>query len=122
MDYYNKKEYLSELERRFNEGGIIWLLERTDTNQFYLSDLSPHVHTFGKGYGARHCNWSNQIDLMVVLSGFLSKEDADKYGWCLDGFERGCSNCGHGGIPVKIADHEFVPGAVGQTEKIENQP
>lgn len=46
MEIYDK-EYSDELVRRFNEGGTIWLIERTDTNQFYDSPVGLSIHTFG---------------------------------------------------------------------------
>ncbi len=108
IDFFDTKEYMDELVRRFKEGGTIWLIERTDTNEFYYPDLSPHIHTFCKGDSERHCQWHKEISIMVAAKGFLTKEDAEKYKWHRDGFERGCPNCGHGGVPVTITEHEFI--------------
>lgn len=104
----DSKEYIEELFRRFQEGGIIWLIERTDTHEFYYPSMSPRIHVFGKGEIPRYCQWHKEITMFVATSGFLTKEDAVKYSWMRDGFERGCPNCGYGGIPTTITEHEFV--------------
>lgn len=108
IDFFDTKEYMEECVRRFNEGGTLWLIERTDTNEFYRAPTEPHIHTFGKGYNTRHCSWSKTIDVFIAVSGFLTEEDAKQFQFTRDGIEYGCSNCGYGGTPVKVTEHEFV--------------
>jgi len=65
IDFFDTKQYMDELLRRFNEGGTIWLIERTDTNQFYDSPGGLSIHTFGKGYNKRYCKWRDKIEISI---------------------------------------------------------
>lgn len=76
-------------------------MERTDTHDFYQPSLQPYVHIFGRGTQVPECGWSKEIGWLVISAGFLTKEDAEKYAWHNDGFDRE-------EVPVKITEHEFV--------------
>lgn len=106
MNRYFKDGEQEEINKRFDNGGILWFIERTDTNQFFYEPLllkssnDPFVPDENTG-------WSNTLTHYNLTGAFLNKEDAEKY----DTFtECGCRYCGNGAtkIPTKITEHEFV--------------
>lgn len=104
----NKNEEMDEIYKRFNKGGILYFIERTEKNQFYYKPLnlktSADEYTPDQGI-----DWSDTIHSMMILSGgFLTKEDAEKENSFTTG---GCRYCGHGStiIPTIVTEHEFVP-------------
>lgn len=101
-------EYREEVYRIFNEGGILYFIERTDTNEYYYEPLrntasnSPYIPD-------SNIAWSKTIDWFTLSGAFLSKEDAEEYQ--PKPTEGGCRYCHHGAIeiPTIITEHEFVP-------------
>lgn len=107
--YPGSQEYIQEVMKRHKEGGSLWIVERTDTHEFYAPSMELSVHTFGKGYNKRHCQWYDTINLFVLSAAYLSKADYELCGWQLD-VKRGCSNCGYGGDPIECNEHVFENG------------
>lgn len=109
MNRFYEDGELDEIHRRFKEGGILYFIERTDTNQFYYS---PPIMTTSNDLFIpdRFTAWSESINLTTVLSGaFLTKERAEEEN---NFTECGCRYCGNGSnkIPTIVREHEFVGG------------
>jgi len=98
---------MDEINRRFNEGGILYFIERTDTHQFFYEPL--RMKTTADPYiPDEYVDWSDTIHFMMILSGgFLTKEAAEKEN---NFTECGCRYCGNGSkkIPTIVTEHEFV--------------
>lgn len=97
---YMTREYTNELLMRYKSGGVIWLIEKTDTHEFYIAP-GVEVNSTPNYYHEINCMWSLQINEMVVMSGFLSKEDADAFSWTKQGISKY--------ISVDVFEHEFIP-------------
>ena len=98
-------EYINKCREIFDKGGKLWLIERTDTHEFWHPDMRmKDTHDEYMPF------WSSSVGFAtVVMSSYLTKEDAeDSIGW-LQGINYGCPKCGYGKTPVTITEHEFVP-------------
>lgn len=98
---------MDEISRRFKEGGALWFIQRTDTNQFWYQPFRMRT-TAHRHEPDEHVAWADAIHLMMILlGGFLTKEDAEKYN---NFTESGCRYCGHGShkISTIIIEHEFI--------------
>lgn len=111
-------EYIKEVYRRLEKGGILWLIERTDTNEFLIEEqINIANGCFGPYPGSIPSTrdiWTRQIPTKMSLQYttahyFLTKEDAE-HGIRHSYSEGGCRHCGHGSkkIPTIITEHEFV--------------
>jgi len=103
----NERSYYEKCFELYQNGGTLWLIERTDTGEFLKKDLkifnSADPSTFSPSY-----RWSNKVSVFTVF--FLSKADAENELKYLPLTECGCQHCGNGSkpIPIKITDHEFL--------------
>lgn len=108
-------EYIKKCLDIFQEGGVLWLIERTDTNEFLQKKLKMWQSNKPDTWLDTFL-WSKNIGFFNVF--FLTKEDAEKelQSPFMRLTEGGCHCCGHGSteIPVAITEHEFV----GSKEKI----
>lgn len=107
MNRFYEDGELDEIHRRFKEGGTLYFIERTDTNDFFYT---PLVMTTSNDHFIpdRFTAWSDKINLTTVLSGgFLTRESAEKEN---NFTECGCRYCGNGSkkIPTIVSEHEFV--------------
>lgn len=103
-----EKEYRDECFNRFNNGGTLWIVERTDTNEF----LSPNLEmSSANKLRSKPFVWAKKLTFMEAMVAYLTKEDAEKDLPFLLLREGGCVCCGAGStpIPVEIREHEFVP-------------
>jgi hypothetical protein len=100
------KEYIDRVFEIRKNGGILYLIERTDTHEFLfkvwdwnISNHKPKRKTEG---------WSKEISFLTV--GFLTLKDAEEEMKWMDLTEGGCYCCGHGSkdLPVLITEHEFL--------------
>ena len=104
--FYQKGEF-EEIYQRFNEGGILYFIERKDTNQFY-SERMLMMNTSHANHPDEEVEWLDSLGGIFGLSGaFLTKEDAEKHNHFTQG---GCRHCEHGStkIPTIVTEHEFV--------------
>jgi len=102
-------EYIGELSRRRDHGGILWFIERTDTNEFLRLSLGFHdggAHSEGN---RDFLNWDKQVGVFPMTHAYLTKEDAEEY-MPKEIKEGGCLHCGNGSkpIPMTVTEHEFV--------------
>lgn len=90
----------------YSEGGTLYLLERTDNNNFCAKTWTEWKSndTYRPFY-----TWSNKIGFFTVF--FLTKEDAEEFLKVNKFMEGGCSHCHHNSteIPINITEHEFIP-------------
>lgn len=102
------RSYLDEVYKIFHEGGKLWIVERTDTNEFPVRDIGIR-HTGRDQPPRRGQKWSKSISFQNLSYAFLKKEDAHPD--ILNFNEGGCLYCGHGHkvVPVELTEHEFVP-------------
>ena len=100
-------EYKKEVYKRFNEGGILYFIERTDTNKFLYEPLRTET-TADLYIPDVNVEWTDNINLLTLSKVFLTKEDAEKNKPKLS--QGGCRYCEHGSkpIPIEITEHEFV--------------
>src|SRR5687768_3149521 len=101
--------YFNKCMEVYKSGGTLWLIERTDTNEFCYRELKT-INTSDPSSWLDTFLWSKEISFFTVF--FLTKEDAEeelKYSF-MDLREGGCHCCGHGAtpIPYQITEHEFV--------------
>lgn len=98
----------------YENGGTLWVIERTDTNQFLVNK---------KGFHERYTNGVLDADkwydtLPQLNNGFFyfstedyypTKELAEKFA-PKELREGGCDCCGHGSvnIPIRLTEHEFL--------------
>ncbi len=100
-------EYSSKCLNILEDGGTLWLIERTDTNEFCYRELkmwqSNKPETWSDSF-----RWSKHISFFHLL--FLTKEDAEDELKQINLREGGCSCCGHGAVdlPLAITEHEFI--------------
>lgn len=99
------KQYIDECLERFEKGGSLWFIK--SEGHYYVPSMEMRVHTFGKGYNKVRCHWSEHLGSFEVYSAYLSKEDAEKDLMFKDDIERGCCNCGYGGVKVEIVQEDF---------------
>lgn len=97
-------EYEIAVDKIFSEGGTLWFVERTDTNEF-LSLSLPSI----LGGPRLGINWMPEINEFCLCYAYLTKEDAESMDYSFS--EGGCSSCGHGSekIPIIVTEHEFIP-------------
>jgi len=104
------EEYITKCFDIYKNGGTLWTIERTDTNEFYClipkMGVSSRPETWKDTY-----IWNKKISFVTIL--FLTKEDAEKElqeNMFMRFTEGGCHCCGHGSteIPIAITEHEFV--------------
>ena len=102
-----ENEYIEKCTSAFTEGGVLWLIERTDTNEFCYKQ--PKIWQSNKP-DTWHDTilWSKDISFFHVF--FLTKEDAEDELQHMSLNEGGCHCCGNGStkIPVIITEHIFV--------------
>lgn len=105
-----EKQYASDCFDRYHDGGILWLIERTDTCKFLKRVFQMWDSSKPSTWHDKFA-WSNEIGFETVW--FLSKEDAEneiKLISKLVFLEGGCHCCGNGAtkIPYKITEHKFI--------------
>ena len=100
-----EKEEQEEIFRITQEGGVLFLIERIDTNEFCTTEpyvgITPHEPL-------PKTKWDARIGYFIGTEMFLTKEDAKKHN---KGFrEGGCECCGDGSkeIKTKVTEHEFI--------------
>ena len=105
----HSQEYIVETTRRQNEGGILWFIERTDTNEFLWFNLRVFDRDFNRRENETYINWSKEAGVFPMTCAYLTKEDAEKN--CPELTEGGCQHCGHNSkkIPTIVTEHEFIP-------------
>ena len=106
MRFYKDGEQ-EEIYKIFNEGGILYFIERTDTNQFFYEPFRI-MFSHESYIPDRDIGWDNVINCGTLSGSFLTKEEAEKYN---NFTQLGCRYCGHGSksISTKVTEHEFVP-------------
>lgn len=106
---YDKDE-MNEVFRRTEEGGILYFIERTDTNEFAYSESRPNSGMSNHpDFGMSDTRWTNDVSFFKMGTGmFLTKEAAEKCNGIFH--EDGCPFCGNGSkeIPTIVTEHEFV--------------
>lgn len=102
-----EKEYIEECINRYQDGGTLWLIERTDTNMFCYKEIKFRYTNKPETWCDSYL-WSKDIHFFTCF--FLTKEDAENEIKHMNLTEGGCSCCGHGSkqIPVIITEHEFL--------------
>ena len=106
-----EKEEFDEIYRRIDKGGVLYLIERTDTNQYAYSESLPDSSLSNSpNFGQSYIIWANDVSISFFMATgmFLTKGEAEKYN---EGFtEGGCHCCGHGSTKIKtiVTEHEFV--------------
>ena len=102
-----EKEYIEKCLDIYQNGGVLWLIERTDTNEFCYKELKMWQSNKPETWHDTYL-WSKEIGFFHVF--FLTKEDALKGLDYMDLRQGGCHCCGHGSkaIPTEITEHEFV--------------
>ncbi len=105
MNRFYKEEEQEQVHNRFNNGGVLWFIERTDTNQFFYEPLRIE-RSHDEFVPDSGVDWMDNISLFGLSGAFLTKEDAEKYNNFTQG---GCRYCGNGSkkIPTKITEHIF---------------
>ena len=100
-----QEEYSQMCYNIYRTGGILWLIERKDKNEYLMHHLE--MYRSDRPSNVRY-TWSSNIGFMTVW--FLTKEDAEEELKWMGLTEGGCSCCGHGSkkIDVEITEHEFV--------------
>lgn len=110
-------EWMEMVHNIMNNGGKLWVIERTDTNQFMVRTQDLRMRT-SHDLPASFNPYEWQDVLPQMSDGLLfymtedyypTKELADKYA-PKEIREGGCSHCGNGStlIPIKLTEHEFV--------------
>ncbi len=104
MRYNRDKKYTDEVYERFHSGGILWLFERIDTNEF----LTLNLEIQRSDRPAKPDYWSKPLGIFHLHKAYLTKEDAESE--FRPYYQGGCGCCGNGSveIPVKITEHEFI--------------
>jgi hypothetical protein len=99
------REYLDKIYTTIENGGVLYAIERADTNKFLAPNLEMYVTNQSK---LRKERWNDSVSLLCYL--YLTEQDAKDELLYLNLTEGGCNCCGHGSIsiPVKITEHEFV--------------
>ena len=104
---YITEDYRNKIESIIENGGTLWVVERTDTHQFaFETNLYNPVHQ-----PQIRLEWTDTLDMGRFMGEYylyLSKEDFDKENLTLrDG---ACEHCRGGGteIPIVCIEHEFV--------------
>jgi len=105
-------EYIRELSRIRDEGGILWFIERTDTNKFLRLSLGFFDGGAHSERNTDMVNWDDVVGAFPMTHAYLTKEDAEK-NIPTEMTEGGCRHCGHKSkaIPMIVTEHEFVPDA-----------
>ena len=102
-------EEIDKILKIKNEGGILYLIERTDTNEYAYSKAKPDsFRTNSPNFGMVDVLWTKEINEFHLYTGmFLTRQDAEKYSNLT---EDGCRFCGNGSkkIPTVITEHEFI--------------
>lgn len=114
---FDEEEH-EEIFKRVQEGGVLFLIERTDTNEFCYHERFCLVKSHDPPPKTK---WDARVDCLLGTEMFLTKEDAEKH---KDGFrEGGCERCGNGSreIPTIVSEHEFVPSTNIKNEKNEKR-
>ena len=106
----NEEEYIKKCLDAYKNGGLLWLIERTDTNEFCYKQLKMWQSNKPETWRDTFL-WSKDISFFHVF--FLTREDAEKElqeNMFMRFTEGGCHCCGHGSteIPTAITGHEFV--------------
>lgn len=101
------KEYIEKCLNIYQNGGILWLIEKKDTGEFCQRELKMWESNKPETWHDTYL-WSKNISFFTIF--FLTKEDAEKGLDYMDLREGGCHCCGHlsKSIPVLITEHEFV--------------
>lgn len=110
-------EWYQMVQDVFNNGGTLWVVERTDTNQFLMKESAlmgrPSMHDIP--HILRKNKWVDQIPsaseiFMYSRENFYpTKELAEKFSPKTI-TEGGCECCGNGSkeVPFILTEHEFV--------------
>lgn len=118
-------EWYNIVSNVMENGGTLWVVERTDTNQFLIEDIDLSIHTSSEPFNPfeDRVRWRDTIpqanDFGFSRQSFYpTKELAERFA-PKEITEGGCRCCGNGSkqIPLRLSEHEFVPSAAGQTEK-----
>lgn len=110
----NFKKYFDEVHNRHENGGILWFIKRTDTNQFLRKNINFYHSSIHENTQPEF-DWNDEIcGIFGLTMAFLSKKDAEKELRFANLTEGGCSCCGHGSkeIPIEITEHEFIPSKI----------
>jgi len=104
----HEEKEMNEIFNRFNNGGVLWFFERTDTNEIYYENCFAMRHTHQYVHPDEDIRWGKTPDLVMLNFAFLTKEDAEKHKPKIT--VGGCRYCNHGStdIPIDIVEHEFV--------------
>jgi hypothetical protein len=100
-------EYMEKCHDIYMNGGTLFMIERTDTNEFCHRKLNLSKSN-EPSFGKKHYAWSKDISMFTLF--YLSKYDAEKELKFMNLQEGQCDCCGRGGtvIPVNITDHLFI--------------
>jgi len=107
MEMERTEEYYNKCFEIYTKGGILWLIERTDTNEFCYKQMKMWQSNKPETWRDTFL-WSKDISFFHVF--FLTKEDAEEELQWMNLNEGGCHCCGHGStkIPIEITEHEFI--------------
>ncbi len=102
-----EKEYIEKTLDTYKKGGVLWLIERTDTNEFCYKEAKMWQSNKPETWHDTFL-WSKSTSFFSVF--FLTHEDAEKELQFMNLTEGGCHCCGHGStkIPIAITALKFV--------------
>jgi hypothetical protein len=110
----NFSEYLKEVQNVIENGGVLYFIERTDTNEFAYEKPSLNSEfSSSPNYGSKDLVWMKEVSLFIGLAFslcYLTKEEAQEELDIRSWMEGGCHVCHNGGnkIPVEVTEHLFV--------------
>jgi len=106
---YSKEEYMKVLDIKKN-GGTLFLIERTDTNEFYytMSAMNSSMSN-SENFGKSHTCWSSEIVDVPFTAMYLTREDAEETNKVGFNDGTGCFTCGHGSNKLEtiVTEHQF---------------
>lgn len=99
-----EKEYVQKCFEVQQKGGILWLIERTDTNEYLCHNFE--IQRTDRPTPPKYY-WSKSTDIMVVS--FLTREDVEEEKKYMHLTEGGCRCCGNGSkeLSTRISQHEW---------------
>ena len=105
------EEYVDKVYGILEKGGILWLIERTDTNEFLIEKHNGLLESIQY----KRDIWTKQLPTIgemiftyTIKYYYLTKKDAENHN---HGFsEGGCQHCGHRSKQIRttVTEHEFV--------------
>lgn len=114
------REWMDWVLEIMEEGGSLWVLERTDTNQFMVRGLDFRLHKSGEPFSVHDYEWRDEFPSLhkaefgnmayfKTSDLYPTKELAEKFA-PKNITEGGCRCCGNDStnIPTVITEHQFI--------------